>query len=244
MSAPTSDKKLRLADHVRACRIDNQVILLDLKRDRYQAVGGTPSAAMSNLITDWPVAETKRHTPQPASERSALASLLKALTAETLLVNAGTAAPSRPHLDEALDSWHPSDTDGPPSVSLQDMMQIAWSAAGAAYWLQRHPLAQIEDKVMCLRRQSRRRVATATDELRWQVSKYMRLRPFVLSARDRCLHDSLSLIRFLGARGLFPQWVIGVRTRPFTAHSWVQSGDLVLNDQHEHVRAFHPILVV
>jgi hypothetical protein len=35
-----------------------------------------------------------------------------------------------------------------------------------------------------------------------------------------------------------------VTTRPFGAHSWVQDGTMVLNDQHEHVRGFRPILVV
>ena len=76
------------------------------------------------------------------------------------------------------------------------------------------------------------------------MASYMRLRPFFFTAHDKCLHDSLTLIRFLARRGMFPAWVIGVRTRPFAAHSWVQSASLVLNDVHEHVRTYTPILVV
>jgi hypothetical protein len=76
------------------------------------------------------------------------------------------------------------------------------------------------------------------------VSSYMRLRPFLFTAHDKCLLDSLTLIRFLARRRMFPAWVIGVRTRPFAAHSWVQSAGLVLNDVHEHVRSYTPILVV
>jgi hypothetical protein len=66
----------------------------------------------------------------------------------------------------------------------------------------------------------------------------------LFTAHDRCLHDSLTLVRFLATKRLFPRWVIGVRTRPFAAHSWVQSGPTVLNDVHEHARDYRPILVV
>lgn len=76
------------------------------------------------------------------------------------------------------------------------------------------------------------------------AASYLRLRPFALTTHDRCLHDSLALIHFLTTRGLIAQWVIGVRLRPFGAHSWVQRGSVVLNDQPDHVRAYEPILVV
>ena len=237
-------KELRFADHVRACRIDEQVILLDLKRGRYQGVDGTRSASLSNLIADWPTGESRPPQSPPSTQSSAVSAVLKTLAKQAMLVRASGAPPSRSQLDEPLGSWHPSDTQQPSDVTLQDMLQLARAAAVAACWLQWQSLARIEGNVMRLRRKAAQRVSPRSDDLHWQVSKYMRLRPFVFSARDRCLHDSLSLIRFLGARALFPQWVVGVRTRPFAAHSWVQSGSLVLNDLHEHVRAFHPILVV
>jgi hypothetical protein len=85
----------------------------------------------------------------------------------------------------------------------------------------------------------------AVDEsIRLAALTFERLRPLAFSARDRCLHDSLALVLFLFAEGLSARWVIGVKTNPFGAHSWVQSGRTVLNDQHEYVRAFRPILVV
>jgi len=237
-------KNLRFADHVRACRIDEQVILLDLKRDKYRGVGCSPSATLTNFIADWPAGDS-RQLPSPLSGQSSTVSLLlKTLAAEDMLVSTGDAPPSRTHLDEPVQSWRPDDAAKPPNITLQDVRQLGLSAAGAAFWLRWQSLAQIERNVMRLRRQAPRHVHARSEDLHRQVSKYMRLRPFVFSARDRCLHDSLSLIRFLAARALFPQWVIGVRTRPFAAHSWVQSGNLVLNDLHEHVRAFHPILVV
>jgi hypothetical protein len=39
-------------------------------------------------------------------------------------------------------------------------------------------------------------------------------------------------------------FVIGVATRPFVAHAWVQIAGSVLNDTVEHVQDFAPILSV
>jgi len=76
------------------------------------------------------------------------------------------------------------------------------------------------------------------------VGAYQKLRPLIFTAHERCLHDSLALLHFLAAEGIVATWVIGVKTGPFGAHAWVQSGSLVLSDQHEQVRQFQPILVV
>ena len=76
------------------------------------------------------------------------------------------------------------------------------------------------------------------------VAAYEAMRPLLFTARKECLLDSLALMAFLATEDVFPRWVLGVKTGPFGAHSWVQSGSTVLNDQHEHVRQFVPILVV
>lgn len=66
----------------------------------------------------------------------------------------------------------------------------------------------------------------------------------ILGKTDRCLPRSLGFLRICFKRGYFPSLVIGVRTNPFTAHAWVQSGDLVLNDGIDQVRVFTPIMVL
>jgi len=38
--------------------------------------------------------------------------------------------------------------------------------------------------------------------------------------------------------------VFGVKLNPFSAHCWVQAGDIVLNDAIDHVTIHTPILVV
>jgi hypothetical protein len=63
-------------------------------------------------------------------------------------------------------------------------------------------------------------------------------------AAPRCLPDSLALLDHLARRGLGGELVFGVKLNPFSAHCWVQRGDLVLNDALDHVTLHTPILVV
>ena len=57
----------------------------------------------------------------------------------------------------------------------------------------------------------------------------------------RCLPRSLALIDFLDRRGATAQLIFGVRTHPFEAHCWVQSGDVILNDTVSRASWYTPI---
>lgn len=59
-----------------------------------------------------------------------------------------------------------------------------------------------------------------------------------------CLLDSLALLEFLAMHGAIADLVLGVRTQPFSAHCWVQSGDLVLNEMLDRAVVHTPILVI
>jgi hypothetical protein len=74
-------------------------------------------------------------------------------------------------------------------------------------------------------------------------SVFSALRP--IYPRDYlCLFDSLAFLEFLSAYGLFPTWVFAVTSDPFTAHCWVQQGDVVLNDSVERASGYVPIMTV
>ncbi|HEY8879402.1 MAG TPA: lasso peptide biosynthesis B2 protein [Roseateles sp.] len=232
----------RLADHVRACRVDEQVILLDLRRNKYLGFRGRQVDALSQIIVDWPGAQTGTNNASP--NLSAMAAL-QPLLVQHLLSKVGTGVPAGPLLPQALECVDPDAPLTRLHGAGRDLLRLAIAAAGAALWLSRFNLAEIASRVA--RRRALGGINDARENtlaLRDAVSSYMRLRPFLFTAQDKCLHDSVTLIRFLARRRMFPAWVIGVRIRPFGAHSWVQSGSLVLNDVHEHVRTYTPILVV
>lgn len=76
------------------------------------------------------------------------------------------------------------------------------------------------------------------------VNAFRSLRPYAFAARERCLFHALALTRFIIAHGIDATWVIGVRLRPWGAHSWVQHGEYLLDTTAEAVRDFKPIIAV
>lgn len=232
--------RYRLADHVRACFVDGQVILLDLQRSKYLGVVGPQLQVMSQVIVDWPPsAGASAALCETAPPDAWLAKLL----GQRMLIPATEAGVQYRQVDEPLASLNAELHRSP--HRWHHLARLCWSATVASHWLRRLSLADIACAVRRLRRGIQEHIdAAQPQELRNAVASYTRLRPFVFTAHDQCLHDSLSLIRFLAMEGMTADWVIGVRARPFGAHSWVQSGSLVLNDVHENVRAYRPILVV
>lgn len=69
---------------------------------------------------------------------------------------------------------------------------------------------------------------------------FWRMSPW-LPIDGECLVRSALLMRFLQLRGLGADWVFGVRLWPFTAHCWVQVGDICLNDDVERLTSYTPI---
>lgn len=66
----------------------------------------------------------------------------------------------------------------------------------------------------------------------------------IVSAHMRCLTMSLALFNYLAARGCASDFVFGVRLLPFSAHCWIQQGDMALNDTVDHANLYTPILVI
>lgn len=238
----TPQQNLRLADHVRACHVDGQVILLDLRRDRYIGVGGALLPALSARITDWPL---RAPTPENQTSCSEVDTWITHMRQQGMLVSASTPPPTRTSIPEPQHSLAALDESARHGIQWRRVASIAYATLTVGQWLKRLRLAEIVIRVERLRSAGLSEAAAPSpDQLQGAASWYLRTRPLVMSSHDECLRDSLVMLRFLSAEGLYPGWVVGVRTRPFGAHSWVQAGSLVLNDLHETVRGYTPILIV
>jgi hypothetical protein len=123
----------------------------------------------------------------------------------------------------------------------QLLLAYARARALLRWWSLEVIVSRVSRKTSRYRRLS---VAHDAPKIRSLVRAYRRLSPLVFTARNACLLDSLVLIDFLFQSALPATWVVGVRTQPFVAHSWVQHDDVVLNDSVEKVRSFTPILAV
>jgi hypothetical protein len=244
----TPPRRLRLAAHVCACQSDGQVILLDLRRNKYIGVGGRHVAALAHAVDGWPASALDEDHPVVAPD---IRTLMQPLLLQGLLtdrpVDRLVEKPFTSSIGEANASLDVEDAMEDATIGARRMVQMVRSAAAAAMWLRYRSLLSIAQTVAARRAQfepGRICGSTSPNAMREAVAAYDKLRPLVFTARDRCLHDSLALVDFLAAEGMFPRWVIGVQTQPFGAHSWVQSGETVLNDHPDRVRRFRPILVV
>ncbi len=164
------------------------------------------------------------------------------------------------HLDRQKQKrWHqPPELPRPtgwqrPAQSWSDTQNSGFDLAlvARAIWVQRRierriaakPLsAVLEETRLRLDRCSQDHATLDGRAQRW-VRAFAQAR-LLRTAADRCLPRSIALAICLAATGTRATLVIGVQLPPFAAHSWVQFGDMVVNDSAEEARRFEPILVI
>lgn len=148
------------------------------------------------------------------------------------LVRANVRRPAKSLLDCATQS----------PARLTDVVKIALLLRGTRDRLGRQP---IEEFLLDMIPDPRRREPLNGGDWAARSERFLCARKLVpLSARDRCLLDSLTLLRWLGDLRSGAALVFGVKLNPFAAHCWVQADDLVLNDRLENVAAFTPIRAI
>lgn len=236
-----------LADHVRVCRTLSDTVGLNLERNRYFSLG----ARETRLLEDLGLIPTGVPAPLPGDDATPasppaqhlIAALLDARIIER---GAGSETPTSADTDRA----GPLASAG---YELEATISLRWhhalaclaAHAWARHALRTQSLYRIRQTLQRLQLHALRE-NRAFDDARAiaLVSAFRTLRPFVYVARDRCLLHALTLRRFLAFYDLHPSWVIGVRTRPWAAHSWVQSGRLVLDARPDDICEYTPILIV
>jgi Transglutaminase-like superfamily len=239
---PSPGCRFQLAAHVRACAVDDQFILLDLRGGRYTGVSRQHGARLGHVVAGWPAGGAADTEPAADIDR-----LIEPLLTKGLVMRAtpGTPLPAPCMLDAATASLLTDASQVEQRVGARHLVHFALATTTTAVRLRRCSLEVIATGITRQRTGRPSRSSEGSDALRHAVAVFDRLRPLAFTARDHCLYHSLALIAFLALEGFdHPRWVIGVRTQPFRAHAWVQAGSLVLNDQHENVRDFCPILVV
>ena len=239
---------LYLQRHIFACSVP-EVILLDLKKNRYLALPEHQSRLLASRVPGWPSAGLPLGLPltDQSSPPRTVATIVDDLITQGIL----TRAPSQGKDATPATIPTPRRTLVPepqliPQSAVSTSQRVRrylpamfWSAITATTTLRLKSIEHIVSKV------SARRGGTRIDvDLPSVVEDFYWLRPFVFSGNQRCLFHSLTLLLFLSRFGIHPRWVFGVRKAPFSAHCWLQDGDVVLNDRVERVAMFTPIMVV
>lgn len=204
----------RLRDQLSACVVGGQAIFLDVDADRYFRL-------------------------PDALERAFLAYAASPLEAPVFpLVEHGILVPAAPEADTDQERMPPplrsalempDQHSGCGVAAVAEVLATLWQCRRA---LRTQRFARVLAQTSSDReRRCRARLPHAPREqaLLNAVRRFRHARPYIPIA-PCCLPDSLALTRFLARRALHSRIVIGVAGEPFSAHCWVQAGDLVLNE--------------
>jgi hypothetical protein len=226
-----------LPHHVHACVTSGQLVLLDLRADRYFALEASAAATLAPLVRGWPVIP-----PAGATGCTADDGLARELLAKSLLTRSEAAGkPATPvQIERAAVELG---TDPAPRPATRRLLAVATAVFRAAFLLRCASLARIVRRVQLRKAHADTRPSTpgCMAEL---AGAFDYLRPFLYAPRDACLFDCLAQLEFLAVHGLHPSWVFGVQARPFAAHCWIQHDGVLLNDSVVRTSRFTPILSV
>jgi hypothetical protein len=232
-----------LSAHSYCCELEEGAIILELATGAYVGIQAEYLPDLRIRIQNWPDSrgpdQIAIHATTTASE-----SLISSLFTRGILTTSPTpkrsTAPPTPIA--AMTAASAIDCNGMPTRHLWQFMRSLLTVS------LRHrddKLASLLGWVSQRQRLIRRVRRSATmDDAKKILAAFFRLRIWFYTADRHCLFDSLVLAVFLTKKKVPCTLVIGVSTKPFLAHSWVQIGESVLNDTAEHVQTFTPILAV
>lgn len=232
--------------HVRACSIADSTILLDLKRNRYFSVGAPVTRALFTLALNWSEAIScagATEQIEPLEPQTAVRIAEALVKAGLLSVDTPQAAPiscGAVDLRCALASvgYERSQAASP---KWRDIVAFLRAFAWARRSLRSKSLYWIASELSRNKGLSQEQAQERLVEL---VCIFRQICSYTFVTRGRCLLHALALVRFLASYGIFPAWVIGVKSQPWAAHSWVQDGALILDGTPEQVCQYTPILSI
>lgn len=235
-------KKYLLKQHVHYCRVDDGVIFLDLKHCKYIGIGVDHAHLLSSLVHGWPKSSWQAAPSCLVDAAEANTMVTSLLSADLLTTEAQL---GREPLETVIESTDDLPFEGKlgseSAPTARQVLRFVYSCAVAATMLRFLSMERIVARVAAKKRQPACRPETDARKL---VKIFRLLTPFLFSAKSACLFESLALFEFLSAHGVFTTWVVGVRTRPFGAHSWLQQGNLVLTDTVDRARDFTPLMAI
>ncbi|AXB80224.1 lasso peptide biosynthesis B2 protein [Novosphingobium sp. P6W] len=209
-----------LADWVSFCRIDDHVVFLDTRRNRYLALS---QAAAAPVLAG----EIANLTPKVRETVARYGWLVDA--APAALPYRGIAAPTYeiPYHHNAR-------------ISARFASRVLASLIKVRLDLWVRSLQTNLDRVAARNRAIGTGATPA--ELNKIVADFLKCER-ILPAQT-CLLRSLTLHRLLAQDGHASEFVFGVKLHPFEAHCWLQRDDQVINDTIEQVGRFVPIRAV
>src|SRR5262249_39220496 len=120
----------------------------------------------------------------------------------------------------------------------RDWLDFERSCLVAAFELRRGRLDLLLNRLA--RRRGRLSIAAPAEATGERLERFVAMRPWWPRKR-KCLFETIAFCEFLAAAGLHADLVFGVMSRSFSAHCWLETNGVVLNDEAERVKPYTPI---
>lgn len=223
---------LQLRDDLSYCSVDDQLIFLDIGKDRYFRLAETMERRFKSH-------QRGQSTDHDIRELINAGLIVGNPSPKPLLPQPTLAYPERSAM-ELSSMARPA--------TIPDLIGALWAVGNTHMQLKTRRLSTILSGLSAYRLRRTYRVETQQSEatetpITMATAAFLRARPYV-PIETCCLIDSISLIRFLANRGYAAHLVFAVTAVPFTAHCWAQAGALVLNDTVGNAHAHTPIRIV
>ncbi len=201
-----------LPDHVSFGFVGERAVLLDLDADRYLLLGRAEAATLGALGT-------------PGASAPSATILGRLIDRGLIRRGCGGITPIIADVPRSS-ALEANDTRGKLRISEVGIFRL-----GAGVSLRWRGLAATIARTRLIRARYAPRLdgKASDDDAAFAARGYAAARTYVPAAQ-RCVPDSLALARALWRRGIGADLYFGVRLDPFSAHSWVQRGDLLLSD--------------
>jgi hypothetical protein len=258
------DSGFRIPAYVYVCVTPDGSVLLDSKRDKYFGLGRMETLMLAGSVPEWPKpiwGGGPHGIRQEPEVKAAALSLCESLVHDGLLLHdvelglpGGRCRNGGPEARGAVETrrhmrgeWISigDELEAPGTVGLRDIFNFLWAYLWVRGSLALRPFSATVESMRDLKAQRRDdRHAWQSQQVAALVDVFRRLRPFLFAAEGRCLLHALTLVRFLSHYDFHPEWMIGVTTQPWGAHSWVQWENFLLDTNPEKVCTYVPILTV
>lgn len=220
---------------VHAVRTPDGIVFIDLKRDRYYGLEREDSARM-RLSQDGRVDVPD---DDPLAQQLLKHGLIKATRDPDRAISSNDAIETPNAV--LVDYVNPEK----PRVTARHVIQFILSLATAWTILRWRSLEYAVSRHQRLRRKLQLQNPLPTERLRELAKCFLYLRPIFYVASERCLFDSMVLSEFLRRNGVPCTCVFAVKTVPFSAHCWVQTGRFAIADTSpQFLATFYPVLAV
>jgi Transglutaminase-like superfamily len=248
LAQPAVQPDCFLADHAHCCELDGGAIVLDVRSDAYLGIEAQFIPALRARVGNWPDADPSDQESSDGDRTAigipALEMLVGELIARGILTTSSGSTRSSPAPNPRAASAFTASSQSWRDVCFADIRRFTVALLMVVLKFRKRRLQSLLGWLH--RQQSSTHVQpwSIREDVTRELNSFLWLRTWCYTASRHCLFDSLILSIYLTKASIPCTLVIGVATKPFLAHAWVQIGESVLNDTAEHAHMFKPILSI